>query len=130
MPKAEPSTASATFCMTAMRSSVLDSDLPCATAAWNHYGFRQVLPTSMPSRNDGCARYRKNVFPGSFCLGRVRYGVLSMSTLRIFMPSVRIRGRETSCCPSSRLSEVAGPIALNAGHVSEVCSGIMPVPHE
>ena len=30
----------------------------------------------------------------------------------------------------SRLSEVARAIALNAGNVSEACSGIMHVPHE
>ena len=36
-------------------------------------------------------------------------GVLLLSC---FMPSVRIRARETSCCSPSRLTEPAPPIAL------------------
>jgi putative transposase len=107
-------------------------------------GFRSILrdggvkplrlPPSSPDLNAFAERWVRSV--KEECLSRlILFGEASLqraltSTLRIFMPSARIRERETSCCSPSRLSEAARAIALNADNVWEACSGIMRAPHE
>ena len=108
-------------------------------------GFRSILrdgeveplrlPPSSPNLNAFAERWVRSV--KQECLSKlILFGeaslrrALSTSTWRIFMPSVRIRGREMSCCSPRTLSEVAPTIALNAGNVWEGCSGIMSAPHE